>query len=60
MCQWKKTYVDGRIVLKYAVKCQAAKRWSGFIWFSTGFSVKAVQRGTQNLNTQFHKRQGIS
>jgi len=34
----KNTDVDGRIVLKYAVKFQEVKRWIGFIWFSTGFS----------------------
>jgi hypothetical protein len=31
MGQWKKIYVDGRIVMKYVAKFQAVKIWRGFI-----------------------------
>jgi hypothetical protein len=48
MGQWKKTYVDGRIVLKYAVKFQAVIRRSGFIWFSTGFSERLFREENRN------------
>jgi len=48
MGQWKKTHVDGRIVLKYAVKLQAVKRWSGFTWFSTGFSERLFREEHRN------------
>jgi len=40
--QWArgKRHVDGIVVLKYAVKFWAVERWTGFIWFSAGFSEK--------------------
>jgi len=43
----EKRHVDGIVVLKYAVKFWAVKRWTGFIWFSTGFSGRLLERNTE-------------